>query len=122
LLTLIEPGDHGTRRQRAVLGRGYHRDGQAPIDDLLDAVRAAGDRIEDDRAFGEALVLHDLDPGAVAHRVGAVLEALDAPDVEPHRGLELQRPPTGGLFRPSEHHAYLVARLIQEIGLGSIAV
>src|SRR6188472_2656930 len=36
------------------------------------------------------LVLHDLDPGAVADHVGAVLEGLDAADVEPDRGVELQ--------------------------------
>src|SRR5207248_1443274 len=104
----------GTRLQRAALGRGYYRDGQTPIDDLLDTVRAAGDRVEDDRAFREALVLYDLDPGAVAHRVGAVLEALDAPHVEPDRGVELQRPPTGRRFGTPEHDADLLAELVDE--------
>src|SRR5207302_3082678 len=34
------------------------------------------------------LVLDHLDPGAVADHLAGVLEALDAPDVEPHRGVE----------------------------------
>src|SRR5262245_37637671 len=39
-----------------------------------------------------ALVLHDLDPGAVAHHLDAVLDRLDAAHVEPDRRVELERP------------------------------
>ena len=45
------------------------------------------------------LVLHHLDPGAVAHHLGAVLDGLDAADVQPDRRVELQRPPTRGGLR-----------------------
>ena len=38
------------------------------------------------------LVLDDLDPDPVADRLGALLEGLDAADVEPLRAVELQRP------------------------------
>ena len=48
------------------------------------------------------LVLDDLDPGAVADGVGAVLERLDAADVQAHRRVELQRLATGrGLGLPN---------------------
>src|SRR4029077_14021069 len=39
-----------------------------------------------------ALVLHDLAPGAVAADLAPVLQALDPAEVEPNRGLELERP------------------------------
>src|SRR5918998_1472718 len=39
------------------------------------------------------LVLDDLDAGPAADRVGALLQRLDAADVEPDRRVELQRPP-----------------------------
>src|SRR5207244_6083175 len=42
------------------------------------------------------LVLHDLDLGAVAHRLGALLERFDATDVHANRGVELERAPAGG--------------------------
>src|SRR6185503_14389470 len=42
------------------------------------------------------LVLHDLDPRAVARSLGTVLDRLDAPDVEPYRRVELQRPAARG--------------------------
>ncbi len=68
------------------------------------------------------LVLDDLDAGAVADRVGAVLQRLDASDVEPHRGVELQRPATGRGLRRAEHHADLLAELVDEDrgGLGLV--
>ena len=43
-----------------------------------------------------ALVLDDLDPGAVADHVGPVLDRLDPADVQPDRGVELQRTATRG--------------------------
>src|SRR5207244_11459193 len=41
------------------------------------------------------LVLDHLHPNPVADRLGALLEGLDAADVEPQRGVELQRPAPG---------------------------
>src|SRR5918992_2134914 len=41
------------------------------------------------------LVLDDLDPNPVPDRLGALLEGLDAADVEPLRGVELERPAAG---------------------------
>src|SRR6266568_2527628 len=45
------------------------------------------------------LVLHDLDAGPVADRVGAVLERLDPAYVQPDRGVELERLTAAGGFR-----------------------
>src|SRR5262249_52978579 len=50
------------------------------------------------------LVLHDLHLGAAAHRVGAVLERLDPPDVQPYRRVELQRLTASGRLRAVVHH------------------
>ncbi|EGJ74348.1 putative protein recA [Streptomyces sp. Tu6071] len=60
------------------------------------------------------LVLHDLAAGPVAHRVRAVLEGLDAADVDAHRGVELQRPATRGGLGGAEHHTDLLAELVDE--------
>src|SRR5664280_1149871 len=53
------------------------------------------------------LVLHDLDPGPVADRLGAVLEGLDPPHVEPDGRVEFQRPTAGRGLRRTEHDADL---------------
>src|SRR3954452_239234 len=60
------------------------------------------------------LVLHDLDAGAVADHVLAVLQRLDPAHVEAHRGVELQRLATGGGLGRAEHHADLLAQLVDE--------
>ena len=60
------------------------------------------------------LVLDDLDARAVADRVGAVLQRLDATDVEAHRRVELQRLATGGGLGRAEEHADLLAQLVDE--------
>ena len=60
------------------------------------------------------LVLHDLDPGAVADDLDAVLDGLDAADVEPDRRVELQRPAAGRGLGRAEHHADLLAQLVDE--------
>ena len=60
------------------------------------------------------LVLDDLDAHAVAHGLGAVLESLDAADVESYRCVELERLAAGGDLRIAEHHADLLAQLIRE--------
>src|SRR5215218_6879047 len=54
----------------------------------------------DDIELGRAerrgqLVLDHLGPGPVADHLGAVLQRLDPPHVEPDRGVELERPPPG---------------------------
>src|SRR5579875_5350 len=52
------------------------------------------------------LVLHDLHAGPVTDRLGAVLERLDPPHVQPDRRVELQRLPAGGRFGAVvDHHA-----------------
>src|SRR5664280_14608 len=60
------------------------------------------------------LVLHDLDPGPVADRLGAVLEGLDPPHVEPDGRVELERLAAGGGLRAAEHDADLLAQLVGE--------
>ena len=60
------------------------------------------------------LVLHDLDPGAGADRIGPGLERLDAADVEPDAGVELQRATAGRRLRVAEHDADLLAQLVRE--------
>src|SRR5690606_28612657 len=60
------------------------------------------------------LVLDDLDAGAVTHRVGALLEGLDAPDVEADRRVELQRLATGRGLGRTEEHTDLLAELVDE--------
>src|SRR6476620_3636453 len=82
LSSLVEPGHHGPRMQRAVLGSGHDMNLLPPVDNILNAMRCTGDRIENPGALSEALVLYDLDPGPVTDRVGAVLESLNSPDVQ----------------------------------------
>ena len=60
------------------------------------------------------LVLDDLDADAVADRLGAVLERLDAADVEPLGRVELQRAAARLRLRRAEHHADLLADLVRE--------
>ncbi len=60
------------------------------------------------------LVLDDLDAHAVADRLDAFLERLDPADVEPNRGVELQRAPAGSDLRRAEHHPDLLAQLVGE--------
>ena len=60
------------------------------------------------------LVLDDLDFGLGADHFLALLDRSDAPDVEPHGGVELQRVAAGRRFRVAEHHADLHADLVDE--------
>ena len=60
------------------------------------------------------LVLDDLHADAVADRLDAVLERLDPPDVEPDRGVELQRAAAGRRLGVAEHDADLLAQLVRE--------
>ena len=79
--------------------------------------------IEFDLAKGRGhLVLHYLHAGPVANHLLAVLEGADAPDVEPHAGVELQCIATRRGLGTAKHHADLHADLVDEddqgIGLG----
>src|SRR4051794_10425997 len=60
------------------------------------------------------LVLDDLDAHPAADRLGALLEGLDAADVEPDRRVELQRPATGGDLGGAVDDADLLAQLVDE--------
>ena len=60
------------------------------------------------------LVLHDLHADAVADRLRPLLERLDAPDVESHRGVELQRATARRHLRRAEHDPDLLAELVRE--------
>src|SRR3990170_3146245 len=60
------------------------------------------------------LVLYYLDPDAGPDDLGAVLERVDAPNVEPHRRVKLERAPAGGGLWTSELHTYFFAQLIDE--------
>ena len=60
------------------------------------------------------LVLDDLDADPVADRLGALLEGLDPAQVEPLRGVELQRPPARLRLRAAEADADLLADLVRE--------
>src|SRR5687767_7567303 len=68
------------------------------------------------------LVLHDFDANAVADRLHALLQRLDAADVEADRGVELQRPPARSRLGVSEHDPDLLAQLIREDRDGAGAV
>src|SRR4029079_8094325 len=104
LATLAQPrlaeGEPGTR-----LGDDVHRDADVEQPALArDAL--AVHHVE----FGDAerrrdLVLHDLDPDPVAHRLRARLDRLDPPDVQPDRRVELQRAAARRGLRVAEHHA-----------------
>src|SRR5688572_5433724 len=60
------------------------------------------------------LVLHDLDARAAADHLVAVLDAGDAPDVDAHRRVELQRAAARGRFGIAEHDADLFTQLVDE--------
>src|SRR5699024_3287245 len=61
---------------------------------------------------GRHLVLDHPGAGAVPHGVRAVLESLDAADVDAYRGVELQRLPPGGGFGAAEEHPDLLPQLV----------
>ena len=60
------------------------------------------------------LVLDDLDADPVADRLGALLEGLDAAQVESLRGVELQRPPARLRLGAAEADPDLLADLVRE--------
>src|SRR6202035_1770998 len=87
---------------------------------LVDQVAFARDALAiHDVEFGLAerrrhLVLHDLHPRPAADHRLAILDRADAPDVEADRRVEFQRAATGGRLRVAEHHADLLAELVDE--------
>src|SRR5215203_6331684 len=97
------------------------------LDADVEQASLAGDslsvhHVELDRLEGWGdLVLYNLDPGLVAHSVVADLERADAPDVQTHAGIELQRPPSRRRLRRAEHDPYLLPQLVDENGRGSRA-
>ena len=93
-LALVEAMDDGARMQFPELVSRNDMATFATLDDVLDAMRQSAHRVEHLGPSREALVLHDLDARAVADDLDPVLDRLDAPDVEPHRAVELQRPTT----------------------------
>src|SRR5690606_10179493 len=60
------------------------------------------------------LVLHDAGPHAVADVFIAVLDRAGPPDVDAHRAVALQGPAAGGGLGAAEHHADLLADLVDE--------
>ena len=60
------------------------------------------------------LVLDHLHLDAVADADFLVLDGGDAANVEAHAGIELEGPAAGGGFRAAEHHADLLANLVDE--------
>jgi hypothetical protein len=60
------------------------------------------------------LVLDDLHAGAAADRGLAVLDGADAANVHAYRRVELERAATRCRLRVAEHHADLLAQLIDE--------
>src|SRR5438067_2934332 len=99
--------------------------GAALLDDVvlhrqIEQVSLAGDAlaikdVELDLAeWRRHLVLHHLHPRAIADHRLAVLDGADPADVEPLRGVELERVAAGGGLRVAEHHADLHADLVDE--------
>src|SRR5438093_3972522 len=60
------------------------------------------------------LVLDHLHANVRADDILLLLHGPDAPDVEAHRRIELERLATGGRLRIAEHDADLLAQLIDE--------
>src|SRR4051794_10849529 len=113
LATLTEPGlPEG--EPGAGLGDRVHRDSHVEQAALLGHALAVHD-VELGHAEGRRdLVLDDLDADPVADRLGPGLDRLDAPDVEPDRGVELHRPAARGRLGVAEHDPDLLAQLVRE--------
>ena len=66
------------------------------------------------RNGGATLFLTTLTRTRLPYGLGAVLERLDAPDVEAHGGVELERAAARRRLGRAEHHADLLAQLVGE--------
>src|SRR3546814_5268794 len=60
------------------------------------------------------LVLDNFDAGFVADDFVAFLDGADTADIEPYRGIKLERIAAGGGFRTAKHDADLHADLVDE--------
>src|SRR6266568_7059739 len=83
---------------------------QAQLNPEVQQPALAGDAsVEQDVELGHAegwcnLVLDDFDLDPTADDVGTVLDGVDAPNVQPHGRVELERTPSGGgLWDPAQH-------------------
>src|SRR5713101_4240760 len=91
----------------------------------VDEVAFAGDTFAvKDVEFGFAegsgnLVFHDFAARARADHPVALLDGLDAADIDAHRGVELERTAARGGFRIAEHDADLFADLVDEDEAGA---
>src|SRR5207249_2021584 len=99
---------------RAGLVDDAHRDTDIEQATLLRDAFAVHDVELGDAERRRDLVLHDLDSHAVADRLRAALDRLDAADVEPDAGVELQGPSAWRRLGIAEHHADLLAQLVRE--------
>ena len=63
---------------------------------------------------GATLFFTTFRANAVADRLDAVLQRLDAPNVEPHRRVEPKGAAAGDGLRVAEHDANLLAQLVRE--------
>ena len=86
---------------------------------IQQAAQGADAAAEEDVELGDAegrrhLVLGHLHLGPDAVFLGAALEGLDAADVEPHRGVELEGVAAGGGLRIAVGDADLLAQLVEE--------
>src|SRR3954471_21446940 len=95
---------------RARLRHDVHRHADVEQPAFLRHALAVHDVELSDPERRRDLVLHDLDADAVADRFGARLDRLDAPDVEPDAGVELQRAAARRRLGIAEHHADLLAQ------------
>src|SRR5271165_6769073 len=83
---------------------------QVHVDGQIDQVAFVGNAFavnDVELGFAEGrgrLVLDDLDLGAIADNLLAVLDRSNAPDVDADRGIELQRAAAGGGLGIAEHH------------------
>src|SRR5207302_5370821 len=104
-----------------VVGKPRARAGHEALSrgQIEDAARLADAAREDDVGFGVAegrgqLVLDDPDPDPLADHLVTRLERFGAADLDPDRGVELQRAPAGRRFAGPIHHAYFLANLVDE--------
>ena len=104
----------GEREPRAGLVDDVHRDADVEQAALLGDALAVHHVELGDAERRRDLVLHDLDAHPVADRVRAALDRLDAADVEPDAGVELERAAAGRRLGIAEHHADLLAQLVGE--------
>ncbi len=112
--------------ERAALGDQFHLDA-----DVNNGSGARNAFAEHDVELGLAegrgdFVLDHFDFDPVADHVRALLQRLNAPDIQHHRGVELQGASAGGCFRVAEHDADFFADLVDKdrrrVGLGDGAV